>query len=148
MWTWGCAGQIHAQKSKPEIVSFRAVMPGSLHSQWKMLLLPQHTESQSVLHMQWFNNTQPEEWSKGAHFLKDLHFLTGKSLLMTWNTIQPSQFISMPSKVLYFNTDNVLLWKTLYVLGKSDLEAAGTQLCPVYLSLSLDSKWSVNTPSQ
>lgn len=54
----------------------------------------------------------------------------------------------MFSEVLNFNTNSALLWKTLYVLGKSDLEAVETQLCPAYLSLSLDSKWSVNTPSQ
>lgn len=105
-------------------------------------------ESQSVLQMQWFNNTPPEERSKGTHFLEDLHFLIGKSFLMTWNTIQSFQVSTVLSNVLYFNIDNVLLWKTLYVLGKSDLEAVGTQFHPVYLSLSLSSKLSVNTPSQ
>lgn len=77
-----------------------------------------------------------EEWSKGAHFLEDLHFLTGKNFLMTWNTIQPFQVSTMLFKVPHFNTKSVLLWKTLYVLGKGDLEAVGTQLC----SLSLNSK--------
>lgn len=55
--------------SKPELLSFRAVMPDSLHSQWEMVL-PQHTPSQSVLHILGFNNTQTEEWSKGAHFFR------------------------------------------------------------------------------
>lgn len=141
--------QTNPQKSneKTRNLSSRAVMPGSLYSQWKMLMLPRHMECQSVLHIQKFNNTQSEEWSKWAHFLEDLHFLTGKSLFMMRNSIQPFQVSPMLSNVLYFNIDSVLLWKTLHVLGKSDLEAVETQLCPVYLSLSLSSKWSVNTPT-
>ena len=35
-------------------------------------------------------------------FLSDSYFLTGRSLLMTWNTVQPSQVSTMLSKVLYF----------------------------------------------
>lgn len=36
--------------SKPELLSSRTVMHCSLHSQWEMLL-PQHIQSQSVLHI-------------------------------------------------------------------------------------------------
>lgn len=62
-------------------------------------------------------------------FLSESYFLTGRSLLMTWNTVQPSQVSTMLSTVLlffYYNIDSVLLWKDLYALAKSHIEAVGT----------------------
>lgn len=87
--------------SKPELLSSRAVMPGSLHSQWEMPL-PQHTQSQVCCTYGDLTTLSQRNGARELIFLSGSYFLTGRSLLMTWNTVQPSPVSTMLSKLLYF----------------------------------------------